>query len=430
MKNKWMKSKVMNNFGLKVISLVVAFIVWLVIINTTNPTITKTFTDIPVKVINENVITSLNQVYEVVDGDMVDVVVKGKRSFVEELTNDDFSATADLSKLSTVNTAGIQVKLNKATKENVELDWNNEVLRISLEEKESQQVRVQIDTEGELAESYVLGDITAQPNIIEISGGKSKIKKVDSIGAVVQLKGQNSNFSADVTPILYDSEGEVIDSSNVTFSNDTIHVEVEVVPTKTIPLYVEATGTPASGYRHVQTDYKPDSIVISGKKSDLENVKSIKVSVSVEGAKADVEQEIDLTQYLYNTGCKLTEENTTVSIRCVIEKNGKRTFSFVNSDINVKNLPNNLNFTYVNENKRNSVTVQGGEDDLSKLTLTTLGAYIDVKGLAAGQHTVEVQFDLPENLKLKSKVRVEVLLTQSEDNAEKPTEEPTATPAE
>ena len=68
MKNKWMKSKVMNNFGLKVISLVVAFIVWLVIINTTNPTITKTFTDIPVKVINENVITSLNQVYEVVDG--------------------------------------------------------------------------------------------------------------------------------------------------------------------------------------------------------------------------------------------------------------------------------------------------------------------------------------------------------------------------
>ena len=412
MKNKWMKSKVMNNFGLKVISLVVAFIVWLVIINTTNPTITKTFTDIPVKVINENVITSLNQVYEVVDGDMVDVVVKGKRSFVEELTNDDFSATADLSKLSTVNTAGIQVKLNKATKENVELDWNNEVLRISLEE------------------SYVLGDITAQPNIIEISGGKSKIKKVDSIGAVVQLKGQNSNFSADVTPILYDSEGEVIDSSNVTFSNDTIHVEVEVVPTKTIPLYVEATGTPASGYRHVQTDYKPDSIVISGKKSDLENVKSIKVPVSVEGAKADVEQEIDLTQYLYNTGCKLTEENTTVSIRCVIEKNGKRTFSFVNSDINVKNLPNNLNFTYVNENKRNSVTVQGGEDDLSKLTLTTLGAYIDVKGLAAGQHTVEVQFDLPENLKLKSKVRVEVLLTQSEDNAEKPTEEPTATPAE
>ena len=76
------------------------------------------------------------------------------------------------------------------------------------------------------------------------------------------------------------------------------------------------------------------------------------------------------------------------------------------------------------------MTVQGGEDDLSKLTLTTLGAYIDVKGLSAGRHTIEVKFDLPENLKLKSKVRVEVLLTQSEDNVVKTTEEPTATPEE
>ena len=64
------------------------------------------------------------------------------------------------------------------------------------------------------------------------------------------------------------------------------------------------------------------------------------------------------------------------------------------------------------------------------MTWTTLGAYIDVKGLSAGQHTVEVKFDLPENLKLKSKVRVEVLLTQSEDIVGKPTEEPTATPGE
>ena len=77
-----MKSKWMNNLGLKVISLVVAFILWLVIINTTDPIITKKFTDIPVQIINENVITSLNQVYEVEDGDMVDVIVKGKRSFV------------------------------------------------------------------------------------------------------------------------------------------------------------------------------------------------------------------------------------------------------------------------------------------------------------------------------------------------------------
>ena len=136
-----MKNRIMKNLWLKLLALVVAFIVWLVIINITDPTISRQFTDIPVDILNENVITSANQVYEVESGKTVDVTVKGKRSFIEELAEEDFYASADLSKLSTVNTAGIQVKLNKTTKDNVELDWNNEVLRVSLEKRDSKQFK-------------------------------------------------------------------------------------------------------------------------------------------------------------------------------------------------------------------------------------------------------------------------------------------------
>lgn len=419
----------MKNFAIKILSIVVAFIIWLVIINITDPTVTKSFTEIPVEILNENVITSSNQVYEVEEGDTVDVTIKGKRSLIEDITEDDFSASADLSKLSTVNTAGIQVKLNKFTKENIEIDWNNEVLRISLEQRSSQQFKVQIGAEGELADNYVLGEITVQPNMIEVSGGRSKIKKVASIGAQIQLNGQSSDFEADVTPILYDSDKDVIDSTNVTFSKDKVHVSVQVLPSKTVPVYVDVTGSPAEGYSHIQTDYKPDSVMVSGSRADLEKLKSITIPVNIEGAKKDIEQEADLTKYL-GSSYKLADEFTTISIRCVIEKNGKRTFSFVNSDINLKNLPSDLNFSYVDENERHNITITGGEEDLKNVTLTSLGASIDVSGLTAGRHTVEVSFDLPENLRLKSKVRVEVLLTQSDGGQPEPTALPTANPEE
>lgn len=420
-----MKNRLMNNLALKLLSIIVGFIIWLVIINITDPTISRHFNDIPVEILNENVITNSNQVYEVKSGDTVDITVKGKRSFVEELTEADFYASADLSKLSTVNTAGIQVKLNKAVKGNVELDWNNEVLSISLEQRDSQQFRVQITTEGELADSYVQGEITTQPNIIEVSGGKSKIKRIATISAMVELDGQSSDFETDVTPILYDIDGDVIDSTNVTFSKDTVHVKVRVVPTKSVPVYVEVKGKPAEGYRHIQTDYKPETVMVSGAKADLEKLKSITIPLDIQGAKKDVEEEIDLTKYI-DSSYKLLEEYSTISIRCVIEKNGKRTFSFVNSDINLKNLPDDLNFSYVDENERHSITITGGEDDLQKVTLTSLGASIDVAGLGVGRHVVEVTFDLPENLKLKSKVRVEVLLTQSENEQSEPTVSPAA----
>ncbi|MCM1245465.1 MAG: CdaR family protein [Roseburia sp.] len=420
-----MKNKLMKNFAIKILSVIVAFIIWLVIINITDPTVTKSFTGIPVEILNENVITSSNQVYEVEEGDTVDVTVKGKRSFIEDITEEDFTASADLSKLSTVNTAGIQVKLNKYTKENIELNWNNEVLRISLEERSSQQFKVQITAEGELADNYVLGEITAQPNMIEVSGGKSKIKRIASIGAQIQLNGQSSDFEASVTPILYDSDKDVIDGTNVTFSKDKIRVNVQVLPSKTVPIYVDVKGTPAEGYSHIQTDYRPESVMVSGSREELEKLKSITIPVDIGGAKRDIEKEEDLTKYL-DSAYKLADEFTTVSIRCVIEKNGKRTFSFVNSDINLKNLPSNLNFSYVDENQRHNITITGGEEDLKNVTLTSLGASIDVSGLTAGRHTVEVSFDLPENLKLKSKVRVEVLLTQSEGGQQEPTAPPAA----
>lgn len=422
-----MKKRIMNNLAIKLLSVFVAFFVWLVIINVIDPTITKHFTGITVEILNENVITSADQVFEVESGDTVDITVKGKRSFLEQLDETDFSASADLSKLSTVNTAGIQVRLNKPTKETVDIDWNNEVLRVSLEEKASQQFKVEIEAQGNLADSYELGEVVAQPNMIELSGGRSKIKRIKRVGVILGLNGESRDFETEVTPILYDDEGDVIDSSNVTFSKDRVRLGIKVLPTKTIPVFVDVQGKPGRGYTMISTDFKPDSVMVAGEQTDLEKIKSITVPVNVEDAKKDVESEVDLSEYLKGTGCKLVEDFNTVSIRCVIEKNGKRTISLVNTDINVKNLPTNMNFSFADESERHDVILTGGDEDLQRVTVTSLGASIDVKDLGVGRHEVEVSFDLPENLQLRSKVRVEVLLTQSGEGQPAPKPTPTAT---
>ena len=139
-----MKKKLTSNLWLKIVSVVVAFLFWLVIINITDPTTSKTFTDIPVQILNENVITSANQVYEIEDGDTVHVTVKGKRSFVETLTENDFTATADLSELSKVNAVSIDVRLNKESPSSVDVDWNNAVLKVNLEKRVTKKFKVEV----------------------------------------------------------------------------------------------------------------------------------------------------------------------------------------------------------------------------------------------------------------------------------------------
>ena len=412
-----MKKKWMSNLSLKIASVIVAFLFWLVIINITDPTTSKTFHDIPVKILNENVITSANQVYEIEDGDTVQVTVKGKRSFVETLTETDFTATADLTELSKVNAVSIDVKLNRESNSGVEVSWDNAVLKVNLEKRVTQKFKVRVDYQGELSENYVLGEMVAKPNIVEVSCGESKFKKIDHVGVMVTLNGQSEDFEAKYTPILYDKDGDVLDDTNVTFSNNTIRVSTEVRGTKEVPIFVSTRGTPAEGYRLVQTDYKPEKVRVSGTSSALAKVETIKIQVNIDGEKKNVEREIPLADYITD-GLQLEEDISTISVRCEIEKDGERTFLLAPTDVAVKNLPKNCTMNLVASSEKYTVNVTGEEQDLADLELADLGAYVDLNGLSDGEYTLDVKFSLPSGLRVKNHIKINIVIEhQDTDNA-------------
>lgn len=421
-----MKKKLTINLSLKIVSVIVAFLFWLVIINITDPTTSRTFYDVPVQILNENVITSANQVYEIEDGDTVHVTVKGKRSFVETLTNEDFTATADLSELSKVNAVNIDVKLNKESTSSVDVDWDNAVLKVNLEKRVTRKFKVEVSYEGELSENFVLGEMVAKPNIVEVSCGESKFKKIDHVGVMVSLNGESEDFENSYSPVLYDNNGEALDDTNVTFSNDRIRVYTEVLETKEIPVYVTTTGKPAEGYRLIQTDYKPESVRVYGKKEALEKQTSIKVDIRIDGEKKDVEKEIALADYL-DEGLSLVGDIETVSVRCEIEKDGQRILTLTPADIAVKNLPQNYTMNFEPATQKYSIGVLGEEAVLADVNVADLGAYVDLTGLTNGAHTLEVHFNLPAGIRVKNKIKIKVRLGQQGDTLEA-TPEPTVSP--
>lgn len=411
-----MKNRLAANLALKILSIVVAFVFWLVIVNITDPTTARTFSDIPVKIVNENVITSANQVYEVMDGDMVDVTVKGKRSFVERLENKDFVATADMSGLSKVNAVSIEVELQNAPSDSdYEIDWGNTMLKVKLEKRVTQKFKVEVEHQGELSENYVLGEMVAKPNIVEISCGESKFKKIDHVGVMVKLNGESEDFDMEYSPILYDEDGEVLDATNVTFSKDTIKVFTKVLETKELPVEVRTVGAPADGYGLVQTDFRPEKIRVSGSAEALEKAAPIQITINIDGAKQDVEKELAIINYIPDS-LTLVGDVGTISVRCEIEKNGQRSFNLTPSDITVKNLPVDCTMTFATDAARYPVYLTGKESQLAELSLTDLGAYVDLSGCGAGIHTMYVKFTLPKGIAMKNTVRVKVILASRGDN--------------
>ena len=412
-----MKSKFMTNLSLKIASVVVAFMFWVVIINVTDPTTSKTFQDIPVKLLNESVITSANQVYEVEEGDRVDVTVKGKRSFVESLNENDFSATADFTELSKVNAVRINVELNKQPNSGYELDWDNAVLKVALEKRITQKFKVEVEHQGDLSENYVLGEMVTKPNIVEVSCGESKFRKIDHVGVMVTLNGQSEDFEAKCSPVLYDEDNEPLDDTNVTFSNNSIRVLTEVRQTKEIPIFVTTTGKPAAGYHMLQMDYKPEKVRVSGTGNALDKLESIKIQVNIDGEKKDVEKEISLADYIPE-GVQLEEDISTISVRCEIEKEGERTFSLTSTDIAVKNLPSNCTMDFASATDKYQVSVTGDEEVLRKMAIADLGAYVDLLDLSGGVHTLFVKFSLPSGVRVNNRTKIKIILNEQSQKEE------------
>lgn len=77
MKNSILKKAVRlvtNNFGLKILAVIASCGLWVVVDNINDPLDSETFYNVPVDIINADLVTNEGKVYDVLDGDRKSVV--------------------------------------------------------------------------------------------------------------------------------------------------------------------------------------------------------------------------------------------------------------------------------------------------------------------------------------------------------------------
>ena len=133
-----MKEKLTNNMGLKLLSLILATILWLGVINSQDPIETVTFDDVPVTITNEGSLTAKDKIPEVVEGDTISVVVEARRSICDKLTKKDIIAIADFEKISVTDAVPIEVSVYGYTDREVEIvRGTNKMMKLRLEDSVS-----------------------------------------------------------------------------------------------------------------------------------------------------------------------------------------------------------------------------------------------------------------------------------------------------
>lgn len=104
------KYKFTKNPGLKLLAFVFAAFLWLIVVNIDNPVSSDTYLNIPVTIINEDIITQEGNVYQVVDEQNVNVTVYAKRQTLQDINTEDIVATADIREMDT-DTGLVPIKI-------------------------------------------------------------------------------------------------------------------------------------------------------------------------------------------------------------------------------------------------------------------------------------------------------------------------------
>ena len=139
---KALGQKLIHNVGLKILSIALAFLIWLVVVSIDNPVKTQVFTSIPVSVENADVMEKAGQAYEVAGSSRtVSVSVKAERSILSQLSRDNFTASIDLSEYSN-GRVPIEVKATKYADRIISVTPRTAYASVSVEELEETQFSI------------------------------------------------------------------------------------------------------------------------------------------------------------------------------------------------------------------------------------------------------------------------------------------------
>lgn len=404
-----MRNRLTHNWGLKLISLGLAILIWLVIIYTYDPADTADFT-LDVEILNEDAITSLDKVYEVIEGDTVTIRVKGNTSLVNGLKASDFKATADISKLSPTYHASIRVECTKTS--NVEISFLGDVnlLAIRLEDLAEKQFKVTVTPQGEPAEGYYVGTSTTKPNLIQVRGAESAVNRIDEVRVSVDVTEADSSLRVEATPKAYDAEGNEITNGRLTFSRESIAVSTTIYGTREIPVEIVTSGVAYDGYRMTDVEYEPKTIRVAGSEEDLDALTAIRIPVNVANRITDLEETYLLEEYVPEN-VHLTDPEASVNVLVSVERLATRIFEVPYSSVHLRNASHEEWQYRLMQTGRFKVKVRGLQEDLESLQQVSLRPYVDVSELKeVGEYYLNVQFELEEKFDVQGVSSVTVML--------------------
>ena len=304
---------VRENWGVGVLSIVLAVALWVFVTDQENPDVTGTVDGVAVEEVNlpsnQGVCSPESEVR---------VRVEAPESVLEDLGADDFMASVDLSGVTSQEAdVPVDVVTDRSRVQIVDVLPSRVTVQLGIVTSET--VPVEMNEIGGLPQGFATGDVAFQPPEAEVRGPACRVESVATLAADVNLTGITTTFQQTVLLQPRDQNDGPVQGLHVEPESAVVAVEViQLESSRQLVVLPEITGTPAEGFVVVGLAVDPPTVEVSG---PLEVFQALDPptgihteAITIDGAQADVVRPVAL---LLPEGARVEQE--TITVRVIIQ---------------------------------------------------------------------------------------------------------------
>lgn len=423
-----MKKRLTNNLALKLAALAFAFLLWLIVVNEIDPVERRTYSNVVVTMLHDELILNKGNTYRIVNGNTATVTVTAKRSILEKITPEAIRATADIKDIQLSSFVPIEVAIGGFEGEYRSATAFPNNVEIKIESSKSTKFPINVETIGTLQDGYVLGNLVAQPETVQISGPKSLIGRIEKVVARVDINGISSDSTLEAELVLYDGGGNVIDQTSLETNiggDKKVRVKVELLSTKIVEVKADVTGiSPEIGYKIGDVTCEPQRISIAGLEEDIADINEITISSDMllaDNINEKTEETIDISSALPENIRLANENEKNVVVTIRVEKAGVKTFEVPINSITKNNVKAGYKIDFGNIQEI-MLHFTGDDAALEALTLEQIEkrVSIDLKDCTEEKsYTVPVTVNLPTGVSMAEEAYVTLKMQKQEEEQQK-----------
>ena len=170
-----------------------------------------------------------------------------------------------------------------------------------------------------------------------------------------------------------------------------IHLRLEPVVKRALPVAVRLSGKPAPGYRIAQTAVDPESVSVQGPAEEVRRLAAIEtVPVDVEDGQSSIKRKVRLS----NDGKPLAIAPDQVEVVVTIEE--EQAVREFDRGIQAKDFKG----VYTVSPQSVRLRLSGPKSVIEKFKLTSENVYLNLNGMSAGEHSIALLFNLPPEIKV------------------------------